>query len=222
MSNTPPPRSIQFTISEVEEALLDLYADKVHRPDRIPPSILKKVPFRFSSSLLDTQQVICNLRFSRKMETLFRYANISNYRGIALLSAVAKLFELLICRSLYDDHSDFLSKHQHRFYNGTVSNLIEYSWFILKTMENGYQVDSLYTDFSKAFDKIRHCLLLLKFILLLIDPAHCELLRSYISRWIQHIRIGNCISSEIKVTSGVPLYILCTTVTYACCETKFL
>jgi Reverse transcriptase (RNA-dependent DNA polymerase) len=88
--------------------------------------------------------------------------------------------------------------------HSTVSNLIEYSSFILKTMENGFQVDSVYTDFSKAFDKVRHCLLLLKFTLSPIDPARCKLLRSYLSGRIQHIRIGSCISSEIKVTSGAP------------------
>jgi Reverse transcriptase (RNA-dependent DNA polymerase) len=71
-------------------------------------------------------------------------------------------------------------------------------------MENGFQVKAVYTDFSKAFDKVRYCLLLLKFTLSLIDPARCELLRSYLFDRIQHIRIGSCISSEIKVTSGVP------------------
>jgi hypothetical protein len=29
-------------------------------------------------------------------------------------------------------------------------------------MEDGLQVDSIYTDFSKAFDKVRHQLLLIK------------------------------------------------------------
>jgi Reverse transcriptase (RNA-dependent DNA polymerase) len=62
----------------------------------------------------------------------------------------------------------------------------------------------VYTDFSKAFDKVRHCLLLLKFATSPIEPARCDLLRSYLSGRTQCIRIGNCVSSEVKVTSGVP------------------
>jgi Reverse transcriptase (RNA-dependent DNA polymerase) len=86
----------------------------------------------------------------------------------------------------------------------TVTNLIEYASFVLKAMEEGFQVDSTYTDFSKAFDKVRHCLLLLKFAASPIEPARCDLLRSHLSARIQRIRIGNCVSSEIWVTSGVP------------------
>jgi hypothetical protein len=52
-----------------------------------------------------------------------------------------------------------------------VSNLLEYTSFILKSMEDGFQVDSIYTSFSKAFDKVRHQLLLIK-LALTVPPAH--------------------------------------------------
>jgi hypothetical protein len=215
VSNTPPPGSIQFTVGEVEEALLDLDVNKGPGPDRIPPSILKKCASSFSLPLcLIFNRSLATCVFPEKWKLSFvtpifkngKRNDVSNYRGIAILSAVAKLFELLICRTLYDDLRCFLSDNQHGFMKGrsTVSNLIEYSSFILKSMESGLQVDSVYTDFSKAFDKVRHCLLLHKLSSSPIDPARCELLRSYLSGRIQHIRIGSCISSEIKVTSGVP------------------
>jgi hypothetical protein len=44
-------------------------------------------------------------------------------------------------------------------------------------MEDGLQVDSIYTDFSKAFDKERHQLLLVK-LALAVPPDRCGLLRS--------------------------------------------
>jgi Reverse transcriptase (RNA-dependent DNA polymerase) len=62
--------------------------------------------------------------------------------------------------------------------------------------------DSVYTDFSKAFDKVCHCLHYFKFTLSPIDPARCELLRSYLSGRIQNIRVVSCINNQIKVTSG--------------------
>jgi hypothetical protein len=67
-----------------------------------------------------------------------------------------------------------------------VSNLLKYSSFVVKPFENGCQVVSIYTDFSKAFDRVSHCLFLNK---MSSDsgPACCQWLRSYFSGGIQRI-----------------------------------
>jgi hypothetical protein len=51
---------------------------------------------------------------------------------------------------------------QHGFFKGrsTVTNLIEFTSYVLNCMENGIQVDAIYTNFSKAFDRVSHRLLL--------------------------------------------------------------
>jgi hypothetical protein len=53
---------------------------------------------------------------------------------------------------------------QHGFFKGRsfVTNLIELTSYVLNCMENGVQVDAIYTDFSKAFDMVSHRLLLRK------------------------------------------------------------
>jgi hypothetical protein len=63
---------------------------------------------------------------------------------------------------MYEDLKGQLADCQHGFVKGrsTVSNLLEYSSFVLKSIEDGCQVDSIYTDFSMAFYKVRHRLLL--------------------------------------------------------------
>jgi hypothetical protein len=38
----------------------------------------------------------------------------------------------------------------------TITNLLEYASFELNSIENGNQVDSIYTDFSKTIDRVRH------------------------------------------------------------------
>jgi hypothetical protein len=43
-----------------------------------------------------------------------------------------------------------------------VTNLIEFTSYVLNCMANEVQVDAIYTDFSKAFDKISHRLLFRK------------------------------------------------------------
>ena len=47
-------------------------------------------------------------------------------------------------------------------YRSTVTNLLVYQHDILGCMEGKVQVDSIYTDFAKAFDKVNHRLLLFK------------------------------------------------------------
>jgi hypothetical protein len=37
---------------------------------------------------------------------------------------------------------------------------LEYAYFVLNLLEEEWQMDSVYTDFSKAFDRVRHQLLL--------------------------------------------------------------
>jgi hypothetical protein len=65
--------------------------------------------------------------------------------------------------------------------------------------EDSNQVDSIYTD----FDRVRHQLLLNE-MSVGIEPARCMWLGSYLSGRIQKIRIGDAVSKDIKVTSGVP------------------
>jgi hypothetical protein len=74
---------------------------------------------------------------------------------------------------------------------------------LLNSVEDGNQVDSVYTDFSKAFDRVR-LQLLLDEMSVSIEPSRCMWLGSYLSGRIQKIRIGDAVSKDIKVTSGVP------------------
>jgi hypothetical protein len=64
-------------------------------------------------------------------------------------------------------------------------------------------VDSVYTEFSKAFDRVR-LQLLLEEMSVGIEPKRCLWLRSYLTARIQRIRIGDAVSKDIRGTSGIP------------------
>jgi hypothetical protein len=85
--------------------------------------------------------------------------------------------------------------------NEQIQIKIKFS-FVFNSIEDGCQVDSLYTDFSKAFDRVCQCLLLDK-MSGDIDPVCCQWLRSYFSGRIQRIIMGDYVSRDILITSGV-------------------
>jgi hypothetical protein len=75
---------------------------------------------------------------------------------------------------------------------------VEYAFFVLSSIEV-WQVDSVYMDFSKSFDRGRYQLIL-EVMSAGIEPARCLWLRSYLTGRI----IGDAVFKDIRVTSGVP------------------
>jgi hypothetical protein len=72
----------------------------------------------------------------------------------------------------------------------------------VEAFEVGWQMDSVYTDFSKIFDPV-HYELLLEEMSVGIKPARCLCLRSYLTGGNHRIRIGNVVSKDIRMTSCV-------------------
>ncbi|XP_045783684.1 uncharacterized protein LOC123879834 [Maniola jurtina] len=100
--------------------------------------------------------------------------NIRNYRGISKLSVIPKLFEKIIYDALFPAVRPLLTPLQHGFINkrSTETNLCELLDVTLDAMDKGFQVDAVYTDYSKAFDKISHDILIVK--LEAIESRRCE------------------------------------------------
>jgi hypothetical protein len=105
---------------------------------------------------------------------------------------------------LVNDLKNLISVKQHGFMKNrsTVTNLLEYVSFVLNSIEEVWQVNSVNTDFSRALDRVRHQLLLEE-MSVGIEPARCLWLRSSLTGRIQRIRIGDAVSKDIRVTSGV-------------------
>ena len=95
---------------------------------------------------------------------------------------------------------------QHGFVRNrsTLTNLFLYTQYLFESMDCKTQIDSVYTDFKKAFDKVDHLILLKK---LSFNGIKGNLLRwfiSYLSNRQQAVQINGFISQCVPVTSGVP------------------
>lgn len=76
--------------------------------------------------------------------------------------------------------------------------------FVLKEIEKRNQVDVLFADFSKAFDRIPHDKLIHKLTTFGFAPLTIKWLASYLMNRKQFVRIGTHDSELFDVSSGVP------------------
>lgn len=143
-------------------------------PDGIPAMVLKKCSANLSmplSCLFNLSLQVGKFPDGWKKSYVFpvfkkgNKRDVSNYRGIAALCAVSKLFEKVVYDFLLHNCHNFISEHQHGFMpkRSTNTNLLTYTTFIAQALQEGKQVDSIYTDFSAAFDKINHQITIAKF-----------------------------------------------------------
>ncbi len=99
-----------------------------------------------------------------------------------------------------------ISREQFGFLPGhrTTGQLIDCFDMVTKALDNGYCVDIVYLDLSKAFDSITVRKLLLKLESLGISGQLLLWLQSYLSERTQAVKIGECLSSSCPVLSSVP------------------
>lgn len=81
--------------------------------------------------------------------------------------SLPKIFDCLVNQFLVRHFYSKLNSFQHGFISNksTVTNLMTFTEYVLKCFEGGTQVDVIYIDYKKAFDRVKINLLLLKLLL---------------------------------------------------------
>ena len=131
---------------------------------------------------------------------------VDNYRPVAKLSTISKIFEASVYEYLYFHSKSIISVNQHGFIRNrsTVSNLVEFTSHTSHALESGFTVDCIYTDFSKAFDKLSHKIILFKLQALGFPQAFILWVSSYLSSRCYLVQFNQSFSSPFVVNSGVP------------------
>ena len=130
----------------------------------------------------------------------------ANYRPISLLSTVSKVLERCVLNRYYNHLSAQLYHLQHAFLKGrsTVTQLLEVYKDIPNSVASSQEVDAIYLDLSKAFDKLPHNLLLTKIEMCGISGPLLSWFKSYLTGRQQRVVIDGSFSDWLPVTSGVP------------------
>ncbi|KAI5754712.1 hypothetical protein M8J77_010880 [Diaphorina citri] len=204
----------QFSSAEVFRALSSLPLKFSSGPDNIPPFILRKC----ASVLANPLSVIFNRSLSSgifpeawKLSFIIPIfksgdrCNVGNYRGVCIQSAIPKVLDKLVSISLSAACKHFISDEQHGFTakRSTVTNLLCYQHDIIDAFQSSSCVHSIYTDVSKAFDRVDTRILIGKLKSYGIGDSFLSWLSSYFRGRTQSVLVGNSLSRPIPVLSGV-------------------
>ena len=131
---------------------------------------------------------------------------VNNYRPISLLNSVSKILEQLVFDKVYPIVNPLISPNQHGFMRkrSVQSQLISNYDIIGNDLDNGVQNDIIFLDFSKAFHKVLHNLLLHKLKTFGFNNKLLNWFTDYLSERSQTVIVEGKQSENLPVTSGVP------------------
>ena len=103
-------------------------------------------------------------------------------------------------------NNNILTDLQHGFrkHRSCKTQLIKTVNELAKSMNQGEQIDSILLDFSKAFDKVCHRILLLKLEHYDIRGRNVQWIKKFLENRTQEVAVVGVTSSVSAVTSGVP------------------
>ena len=219
---SPPPSDlllpdIKISSKDVFSALSGLDSRKAYGPDGVPPVVLKNC----ASVLTPCLGKLFRLCLSTcTFPSCWKFALIqpvpkkgdrsqpSNYRPIALISCLSKVFESILNRKFqrHLSNHNLISDHQYGFRQGrSTGDLLSYlsdSWS--SSLRDFGETFSIALDISKAFDRVWHKSLISKLPSYGFYPSVCAFISNFLSgRSIAAVVDGHC-SSAKTINSGVP------------------
>ena len=200
----------------VKEILSGLNSGKSCGPDGIHPRLLQEL----SDILCTPLTKLFNKSLSLgKLPNEWKEGRISaifkkgsrkiagNYRPISLTSIVCKTMEHCV-RNLVNHMTinNLFSNQQYGFIRGrsTVLQMLNVMDVWTKAMDKGDSIDTVYLDFTKAFDKVPHNRLMSKLNSVGINTETLNWIKAFLSDRVQQICVNGSNSTWKPVTSGIP------------------
>lgn len=131
-----------------------------------------------------------------------------NYRPISLISNIAKIFEKIIHKRLYNfiKKNNIISTSQFGFMKniGTKDALCQLTKILNENMDKSIPSIVTFLDLAKAFDSVDHKILLQKLFRHGIRGKAYSLLVNYLQDRFQRVRINKIASNYKRIEIGVP------------------
>ena len=203
------------TVENVRDIILNINVNKATPKTGIPTKILKLNYDLFAPILCeDFNAGIDKCIFP----DILKYAEIKpthkkddrcdkeNYRPVSLLPIVSKIYERVLYGQINSHFNSVLSPQQcgfRKFHSAQHCLLVLLEkWKI--ALDSKQKAGIILTDLSKAFDCIRHDLLIAKCHAYGIDKGSLKYIYDYLSNRQQRVRINDSFSSWKNIKYGVP------------------
>lgn len=204
-----------ITEKDILEAIKKLKPKKSVGPDNIPPYIFKGCaelllePLKIIFNLIIKTRTYPDLWKQTKICPIFKSGNtneIVNHRPVALICAPSKILESILYVKIYSHVKIYISDKQHGFMTNKspVTNLMCFSHSVNNAVDDNGQVDVIFTDFAKAFDKVDHDILLRKLDGFGFSNSLLQICISYLKDRKQYVVYKGARSTEFSQLSGVP------------------
>ena len=206
-----------FSQEDISEALKELDPYSASPDDDIPARILSSCRAELSSPLfilwshsLRTGMIPSDLK-SQLITPVYKKGNNTdpeNYRPVSLTSHLIKTFERVMRDKLvnYLEGGCLISNRQHGFRkkHSCLTQLLSHIEHIYNCLNKNDEVDVIYLDYSKAFDKVDHQILLAKRQRYGIGGRVLQWIKEFLSNRTQTVVVEGKKSSHQPVISGVP------------------
>lgn len=118
---------------------------------------------------------------------------IQNYRPISILPSISKVYEKAVYIQIteYLEKFNLLGKNQHGFRRGksVVTAVTSFIESIIESVDKGRHTTGIFMDLSKAFDSVKHTILLQKLKDLGLSKTSLNWFQSYLSNRTQYVEI---------------------------------
>ncbi len=213
----PQILDICFTHLDIERAIDSMPLHSAPGPDTWSSMLLKKCKTALCKPLailwrksLDTGDIPDTLK-TADIAPLHKGGSKSipkNYRPIALTSHIIKIFERVVRSKIteYLESHNLYNPGQHGFRAGRscLSQLLVHYDRVLETVERKQNVDVIYTDFAKAFDKCDHGVIAHKLKKTGISGKLGRWIHTFLTNRSQTVVVNHTKSEHSTVKSSVP------------------
>jgi hypothetical protein len=209
--------NIEITEKEVEDIIKGIDTNKAYGPDNISPRLIKEA----GPGITRILTIFFNKSLQlAKFPLMWKRANVlpifkkaedfitTNYRPVSLLSILAKFFEKIVFKHLFNNFRDhfLISIWQSGFLPGssTITQFTEIYDQFCRAVNAGKEIRVVFLDISKAFDRVWHGGLLYKLKACGIGGKLLEWLKDYLTERQQRVIINGEFSDWGNIEAGVP------------------
>ena len=216
--NTNTLEHIEITEDKVNKRLKNINPNKATGPDNLPGRVLKELHNTIAEPLsiifqksLD-ESILPEDWLIGEISPIYKNKGVksdpNNYRPVSLTALVCKNIEDIIREEIIKFFSSikYISPVQYAFINGRscVSQIITVLDAWTKTLDEGGNIDVVYTDFKKAYDSVAHQRLLKKVENAGIKGKVLKWMEAFLTNRKQRVKIANTKSKWENVLSGIP------------------